>query len=189
MLYWTGLMLCATLGSVWILAPREDVAQPRKAAGAEPERVDEIKPIRGARTDDADEPAAAAKRAAHRDAGLRPVPFTTKTVHASARVVISPDLRDPFLVARNAPKDGKPAQREPLRLHDDLRDPFAAHRDRPRDATPPADLRDPFEGPRAPIPCAPTTADGVKIQRPKSMRTKQCPAASSHRQRDRIATL
>lgn len=105
-------------------------------------------------------------------------------MQASTRLVISPDLRDPFLVARRTPD----ASEAPI-VHGDLRDPFAPHEGPPRESTPPADLRDPFERSRDTIPCATETSDGVKIQRPKAMRSERCPAPTSGRslRGDRVA--
>lgn len=138
---WGGLTLFTALASAWTLAPREDPDAALKTIHDAPRS----------------EPSAAG-----RDAGLMPVPFTAKEVRASARIVVSPDLRDPFLVARDDAERGTSRERK---LSDDLRDPFAnVARQRPT----PVDLRDPFNAPARR--CAAETADGVQIQRPKSLR-------------------
>lgn len=135
------------------LAPRADAQSPGATAIA-PTPVVEV---------DANAPL-------DRDAemGLRPVSFEAKAMHASTRPVVSPDLRDPFRVAHDKP-------RRALRLHEDLRDPFAGTRGSTSDA--PNDLRDPFGGQRRACPAV--TEDGVKIQRPKSLRRPGCETARS----------
>jgi hypothetical protein len=139
---WCGLTLFTALASVSTLAPRED-------PGAA------LKTIHDAPRSDGS--------ATGRDAGLMPVPFTAKEVRASSRFVISPDLRDPFLVAQ----DDHAKKQRAARIDGDLRDPFEQ---RESQGTTPADLRDPFAAPRDATRCAPQTSDGVQIQRPKSMR-------------------
>jgi hypothetical protein len=116
------------------------------------------------------------------DAGLRPVPFTAKDVRASTRFVVSPDLRDPFLVAQS---DDKKKAKAPPKLSPDLRDPFATQRVQQGEKTTPKDLRDPFDGAQD-LKCVPKTKDGVKIQRPKALRPAGCPAARANR-RTRLA--
>jgi hypothetical protein len=165
--FWGALAVFAVLGSAPAGAPASE------APRAEPKPL----PTARERATDHDGPEAAAKRTAQRDAGLRPVPFTAKTVRATNRRVISPDLRDPFLVAQRS-DDGNRGRKR-LQLHDDLRDPFATHRSGPPDPTPPADLRDPFDAPHDTPACRATTDEGVKIQRPKSLRKSGCPAAST----------
>lgn len=139
---WGGLTLFTALASVSTLAPREDPAAALKTIHDAP------------RSEVSDE---------GRDAGLMPVPFTANEVRASTRFVVSPDLRDPFLVARDDAEKAAPKRR----LSGDLRDPFE-HVERQRPT--PVDLRDPFHAPREVVRCAPQTSDGVQIQRPKSLR-------------------
>jgi hypothetical protein len=104
---------------------------------------------------------------------LKEVPFTPRALPAPARLVVAPDLRDPF-------RDGPPPRSggpQPEFGHGDLKDPFRGKRAPPPVESPPADLRDPFgpdrEGPRH---CAPATTDGVEIQRPKQL---ECPRSSA----------
>jgi hypothetical protein len=139
---WCGLTLFTALASASTLAPREDPDAALKTIHDAPKSK---------------------VSAEERDAGLMPVPFTAKEVRASSRFVLSPDLRDPFLVAQ----DEHAKKQRASRIDGDLRDPFAQVESQRKT---PADLRDPFEAPRDAAPCAPQTSDGVQIQRPKSMR-------------------